>query len=181
VDTGPVGDPVPPQILVHLRPSGDTPAEIVADNAHVQNGPLQQALPAPSVFRTVKYTENSDTRDFFINDKQFSITDPPMFVAHAGTVEEWTVVNDTVELHTFHIHQIHFIVESVNGVAQANREWLDNVNVPYATQNSDGSLKPGVVKVLMDFRDPIIRGTFVFHCHLLEHEDRGMIAKIQVI
>jgi suppressor of ftsI len=180
VDTGPVGDPVPPQILVHLQPSGDTPSELLSDNAQVQRGPLQSALPAPSAFHTVKYTENSDTREFFINDKLFSITDPPMFVAHVGTVEEWTVENDTDELHTFHIHQLHFVVKSVNGAAPSTREWLDNVNVPYATRNADGSLKPGIVKVLLDFRDPIIRGTFVFHCHLLEHEDRGMIAKIRV-
>jgi FtsP/CotA-like multicopper oxidase with cupredoxin domain len=33
----------------------------------------------------------------------------------------------------------------------------------------------------MDFRDPIIRGTFVFHCHILDHEDQGMMAKIQAI
>jgi len=33
----------------------------------------------------------------------------------------------------------------------------------------------------MDFTDPIIVGTFVFHCHLLEHEDGGMMAKIQVV
>jgi hypothetical protein len=33
----------------------------------------------------------------------------------------------------------------------------------------------------MDFRDPIIVGTFVFHCHILEHEDKGMMAKIQVV
>jgi FtsP/CotA-like multicopper oxidase with cupredoxin domain len=180
VDTGPFGDPVPPQILVHLRPSNDTPAAIVSDDAHVQNGPLQQALPAPSVFRTVLYTENNDTREFFINNRRFSIGDPPAFIAHAGTVEEWTVENATLELHTFHIHQVHFIAESINGVAQSNRQWLDNVTVPYATRNADGSLKPGIVKLLLDFRDPVIRGTFVFHCHLLEHEDNGMMAKIRV-
>jgi FtsP/CotA-like multicopper oxidase with cupredoxin domain len=35
--------------------------------------------------------------------------------------------------------------------------------------------------VLIDFRDPVIRGIFLFHCHLLEHEDGGMMAKIQVL
>jgi FtsP/CotA-like multicopper oxidase with cupredoxin domain len=50
------------------------------------------------------------------------------------------------------------------------------VNLPY--QHADGS--PSVTHVLLDFRDPIIRGTFLFHCHLLEHEDGGMMAKIAV-
>jgi FtsP/CotA-like multicopper oxidase with cupredoxin domain len=180
VDTGPIGDPVPEQILIHLPPTGDTPAATLSDNARLENGPLQQPLPAPVAFRTVRYTEDNDTRQFFINGKEFSIAAPPEFVVHAGTVEEWTVENHTQELHTFHIHQIHFIVESVNGIPQTNRHWLDDVNLPYATTNPDGSLKPGVVKLLLDFRDPLIRGMFVFHCHLLEHEDNGMMAKIRV-
>jgi FtsP/CotA-like multicopper oxidase with cupredoxin domain len=36
------------------------------------------------------------------------------------------------------------------------------------------------VKVIMDFRDPEIAGTFVYHCHILDHEDGGMMAKIEV-
>ena len=35
---------------------------------------------------------------------------PPAIVAHAGTVEAWTLVNETYEVHAFHIHQVHFIV-----------------------------------------------------------------------
>jgi FtsP/CotA-like multicopper oxidase with cupredoxin domain len=34
--------------------------------------------------------------------------------------------------------------------------------------------------VIIDFRDPTIRGTFLYHCHILDHEDGGMMAKIQV-
>ena len=45
---------------------------------------------------------------------------------------------------------------------------LDTVNVP----------AKGSVDLIMDFTDPIIRGTSLFHCHLLKHEDRGMMAKI---
>ena len=40
---------------------------------------------------------------------------------------------------------------------------------------------PSLTKVLIDFRDPVIRGTFVYHCHILDHEDGGMMAKIQVL
>jgi FtsP/CotA-like multicopper oxidase with cupredoxin domain len=45
---------------------------------------------------------------------------------------------------------------------------MDTVNVP-----SHGS-----VDLVMDFTDPIIRGMSLFHCHLLKHEDKGMMAKI---
>jgi FtsP/CotA-like multicopper oxidase with cupredoxin domain len=33
----------------------------------------------------------------------------------------------------------------------------------------------------MDFRDPVVRGTFLYHCHILDHEDQGMMAKIRVL
>jgi FtsP/CotA-like multicopper oxidase with cupredoxin domain len=37
------------------------------------------------------------------------------------------------------------------------------------------------VRLRMDFRDPNIVGTFVYHCHVLEHEDGGMMGKITVV
>jgi len=78
-------------------------------------------------------------------------------------------------VHDFHIHQVHFIVQDVDGVAQPTR-WTDTFTLPIA--HAGGT--PSVTHVLVDFRDPTIRGTFLFHCHLLEHEDGGMMAKIQV-
>jgi FtsP/CotA-like multicopper oxidase with cupredoxin domain len=46
--------------------------------------------------------------------------------------------------------------------------WLDTVNVPYG----------GTVDVVMDFTDPVIKSTSFFHCHLLNHEDKGMMEKV---
>jgi suppressor of ftsI len=55
-----------------------------------------------------------------------------------------------------------------DGVALHPAEWFDTVNV-----------EPGsTVEMIMDFTDPIIRGVSLFHCHLLQHEDKGMMAKI---
>jgi FtsP/CotA-like multicopper oxidase with cupredoxin domain len=45
---------------------------------------------------------------------------------------------------------------------------IDTVSVGYG----------GSVDVIMDFTDPVIKGMSVFHCHLLNHEDKGMMAKI---
>jgi FtsP/CotA-like multicopper oxidase with cupredoxin domain len=61
---------------------------------------------------------------------------------------------------------------------QVNEDFLrDTVNVPYY----DGrSLAYPSVRLRMDFRDPNIVGTFVYHCHLLEHEDKGMMGSIRV-
>jgi suppressor of ftsI len=54
------------------------------------------------------------------------------------------------------------------GKSVKNHVWVDTVNVPYG----------GTVDLVMDFADPIIRGMSLFHCHLLKHEDKGMMAKI---
>ena len=140
--------------------------------AHGTDG---SALPAPAQQRTELFSENPNTNQFYINNQQYSPSAAPMFTAASGTVEEWTLENATLEVHAFHIHQVHFMVLDVNGVAQP-LGWTDTVTMPY--QNADGS--PSVTHVLIDFRDPAIRGTFLFHCHLLEHEDGGMMAKIAV-
>ncbi len=117
-----------------------------------------------------------DANGFYLNGVAYSPTAAPMFVAQSGTVEQWTLTNATTEVHAFHIHQVHFIVQDVDGVAQPTR-WTDTFTLPIA--HADGT--PSVTHVLIDFRDPVIRGIFLFHCHLLEHEDGGMMAKIQVL
>jgi FtsP/CotA-like multicopper oxidase with cupredoxin domain len=54
----------------------------------------------------------------------------------------------------------------------------DTVNVPY--YNGRGLSYPSV-RIRMDFRDPHIVGTFLYHCHILEHEDKGMMGSIRVV
>ena len=105
----------------------------------------------------------------------------PMFVARSGTVEEWNVYNKTDEVHAFHIHQVHFLLLANDGRDPGYRRWLDTVNVPPRSRKPDGTYTPGSVRILVDFRDPIVRGTLVFHCHILDHEDHGMMATIRVI
>lgn len=67
-----------------------------------------------------------------------------------------------------HLHQVHFLVYAVNGTELSDQEWVDTANVSYG----------GSVDMIVDFTNPAIRGMSVFHCHLLNHEDKGMMAKI---
>jgi FtsP/CotA-like multicopper oxidase with cupredoxin domain len=101
----------------------------------------------------------------------------PDIVAQQGTVEDWIIENRSQELHAFHIHQLHFLLLDYSG-RLVNESFLrDTVNVPYY----DGhSLTYPSVRLRMDFRDPNTIGTFVYHCHLLEHEDKGMMGMIRV-
>jgi FtsP/CotA-like multicopper oxidase with cupredoxin domain len=101
----------------------------------------------------------------------------PDITVQQGDVEDWIIENRTNELHAFHIHQLHFALMAWNGVAVNEPFLRDTVNVPYF---SDRMLQYPSVRVRMDFRDPDTVGTFVYHCHLLEHEDAGMMGLIRV-
>ena len=102
--------------------------------------------------------------------------DPPAIVTNTGAVEDWTVENHAGEAHAFHIHQIHFLVTEIDGVPVQTSDVQDTITIPAW----DGHSAYHSVKLRMDFRDPNIAGTFVYHCHILDHEDGGMMAKIQV-
>jgi hypothetical protein len=64
-----------------------------------------------------------------------------------------------------------------NGVLIDEPFLRDTINVPY---HKDADLAYPSVRLRMDFREPNTIGTFVYHCHLLEHEDGGMMGLIRV-
>jgi FtsP/CotA-like multicopper oxidase with cupredoxin domain len=119
-------------------------------------------------------------------EKVFDPNAPPAITAMQGTVEAWTVENHALENHEFHFHQVHFLVESqdnfaINGMPTAPAivgQYLDMIEVPGWDGNPDHPYPS--VKLRIDFRGPDV-GTFVFHCHILGHEDLGMMNIIQVV
>jgi suppressor of ftsI len=173
VDTGADGDPNREMLLADLDESvrdTDFKATQNADERAAVYRPLAQgdisALEASNPKFTVKFTE--DKRGFYINDKKYNPTGGPMTTVKIGHYVHWRVTNETHEIHPFHIHQLHFLVFEENGQRAQRPEWMDTINVA----------PEGSVDLIMDFTDPIIRGTSLFHCHLLKHEDKGMMAKI---
>lgn len=104
--------------------------------------------------------------------------DPPAITTTQGSVEDWTIENRSEENHEFHMHQIHFLFRGRNGqlLSKQQQQVLDTVNVPYWT----GSGPYPSVTLRMDFRGPDV-GDFVYHCHILDHEDGGMMAIIRVL
>jgi len=109
--------------------------------------------------------------------KVFEPDEKPAITTKVGAVEDWTIENRALETHAFHVHQIHFEVLEVDGKPVADNDLRDTIEIPYWS----GPGNPyHSVKVRMDFRDPTIAGTFVFHCHILLHEDLGMMHKILV-
>jgi FtsP/CotA-like multicopper oxidase with cupredoxin domain len=101
----------------------------------------------------------------------------PNIVAHQGDVEDWIIENRSQELHAFHIHQVHFALLEWFGLPINEPFLRDTVNVPY--WDGKNPVFPRV-KLRVDFRDANSIGLFPYHCHLLEHEDSGMMGLIQV-
>jgi len=197
VDTGPDGDNDPQRPLARVQtasqlrdanifvPSTTTAAQKV--NGRRFAG-LQQA--AVAMRRTVFFDEINSMDKFFMAvegkpEHVFDPNAPPDIVATQGTVEEWVVQNRTQEVHEFHFHQLHFLVESqdnfeLNGSAQnpvLNGQFLDMIHVPY--WDGDPTHPFPSVTLRIDFRGNDV-GDFVFHCHILEHEDDGMMNIIRV-
>ncbi|WP_263375478.1 multicopper oxidase family protein [Granulicella aggregans] len=111
--------------------------------------------------------------------KMFDMSsEAPNVTAEQGTVEDWIIENRSSELHAFHIHQLHFLLLDYAGTP-VNEDFVrDTVNVPYFNGHTLGYPS---IRVRMDFRDPNTVGMFPYHCHLLEHEDKGMMGSIRVI
>jgi FtsP/CotA-like multicopper oxidase with cupredoxin domain len=143
----------------------------------------------PTATRKLYFSEN-DTTFFITVDGQtptaFGPDNPPAIVTRQGSVEDWTIENRSQENHEFHIHQIHFLVQSqdnfaVNGsqpVAALDGQMADMIDIPFWDGNPAHPYPS--VTVRMDFRGPDT-GDFVYHCHILEHEDGGMMAIIRVL
>ncbi|MEV4582302.1 multicopper oxidase domain-containing protein [Nonomuraea jabiensis] len=114
------------------------------------------------------FSEDTRTNQFFINGKLF---DPDRIDVRAklNTTEEWRVRNLANEEHTFHVHVNDFQVISVNGRPYHARNWQDTVQLPAR----------GEVVMRTRFRDFV--GKYPLHCHILNHEDRGMMANIEVV
>jgi FtsP/CotA-like multicopper oxidase with cupredoxin domain len=169
VDTGPDGDPNPAMILadVVLRSAPGSTHKTSKSSLKPDLKTLDLAAEekVPPRF-IVTFTE--DKKGFYINGEKFTPDAAPMVRAKVGTFQHWRIVNDSKELHPMHIHQVHFLAYAENDKPIADPLWLDTVNIPYG----------GSVDVIMDFTNPVIRGMSVFHCHLLNHEDKGMMAKI---
>ncbi len=186
-DTGPIGDPNPAVLLANIVPSEN--AEVLS---RVPSASQPAIPPAPRRFagladapattqRKLYFSENPAGTKFFITvdgqtPRLYDPTEPPAIVTQQGAVEDWTLENHTQEVHAFHLHQLHFVVLEINGVPTHDPSVRDTIVVPYW----DGQGAYTSVKVRIDFRDPETVGTFLYHCHILDHEDGGMMAKIEV-
>ena len=194
VDTGPGGENDTNRALATIvaTPNAAEPRSTLTQTPRPLPPPKQAWIGdvAPIRVRHLYFSEKLSDPDDPTSAVEFYLTvdgqEPKMFdmnskipdiVAQQGTVEDWIIENRSQELHAFHIHQLHFLLLDYNGTP-VNEDFVrDIVNVPYL---SGRALTYPSVRVRIDFRDPNTIGDFIYHCHLLEHEDKGMMGSIRV-
>lgn len=156
--------PPPPPVAQTLTP----PANYFRDLAKVPDSEI-------AARRTVLFGETMDGANMIatINGAQFP--NNPVFQPRLNTVEEWTLINPTVNAHPFHYHtnpqQIirtsggQFAGNSLGGQAR----FQDVINVPAGQ----------TVVIRIEFKDFL--GSNVYHCHRVDHEDFGMMALVDML
>ena len=196
VDTGPAGDADVTRPLVRIVADPNAPdpeVRIPQPTAPVTPvNPADLAQMSPQATRWLYFSEQPTTpgdpkssTSFFVTvlgqtPKLDSFYNGPSIVTNQGALEDWVVQNRSTETHVFHIHQIHFLVMARNGVSVSadEQQYRDVVEIPYWS-GKVGDPYPSV-QLRMNFSGNIV-GTFIYHCHILEHEDKGMMAMIQVL
>lgn len=124
---------------------------------------LSQALP-----RTIELTEMVEEGVGVLGINGVAGSHAELFHAHVGSTEVWTVENRTGYDHPFHLHGFFFQPLMADRRPWPNREWKDTLHIP-AHSRLDFA-------VSYDDRP----GMWMFHCHILDHADLGMMAMLMV-
>jgi hypothetical protein len=111
---------------------------------------------------------------FTLNEHVFIPNDPPR-VLKLGQASEWTITGDGAFTHPFHIHVNPFEVEreepGPDGKMRRAKVWKDTISL-----RGSGDLRPIIIRS----RYRTFEGDFVIHCHILGHEDMGMMQRVRV-
>jgi FtsP/CotA-like multicopper oxidase with cupredoxin domain len=137
-------------------------------------------LPEANVYRTIKLEESNATNEhaghgsgnittgpvFSINGQTYPNATP--LKATLNSVEDWTVENTTEMDHPFHLHGFRFQIISINNINENSVSWRDTINI--------GAMSSVKFRVKLE-QNP---GQWMFHCHILEHAERGMMGTLEV-
>jgi len=166
--TGPIarmvieGDPLPMNLPAKLP----APLEKLIGDEEITGTRVlrfgETRIDGPTEFwRTFRFTVDGKTFDPDRVDQRVRL----------GAVEEWTIINDQPndpEDHVFHIHTNDMLLTKINGEALAEPIWLDTAILP----------RNGSITFRSRFVD--FTGKFMLHCHMMNHEDLGMMQVVEV-
>ncbi|MES2397493.1 MAG: multicopper oxidase domain-containing protein [Bacteroidota bacterium] len=110
---------------------------------------------------------------FYMNDKSFHM-DSINIITYLNNIEIWTLTNETMVAHPFHIHDIEFYVVDINGTPPPPQ---------YSGLKDVILVKPNdtvrFITKFTTFADDSV--PYMYHCHLLHHEDEGMMGTFLVL
>ena len=143
--------------------------------------PAQASPPLPILHREIAPIDVSNATRQFIDLTQSAEGEPfslgingvpgdraPALMAAVGDTQMWTVRNTIAFAHPFHLHGFFFQVMDVNGVPPTVREWRDTVNIPI----------DATVNLAVNFNER--PGMWMFHCHILDHAEAGMMGMLHL-
>lgn len=165
---------LPEADVFQMRSTADSPVTTALVPSEVAS---ISPLPEPTVRRKLELEESMGAHSGHMSSAGmgpvFSINGfvYPDFEGLSGvldTVEEWSIVNTTTMDHPFHLHGFRFQVTADDGTAPDFLAWRDTVNVRAET----------TTRFRVQLEDHA--GTWMFHCHILEHAERGMMGELEV-
>jgi len=137
--------------------------------SHLKSTPLMRILTWSIAPKGQEGPRVAPPEQFRINNKYFG--DETHIKLKFGTVEVWELRNTDNFDHYFHIHQIAFHVYKINDIVQTFNGQVDVTVIPG---------RSNVTLILPFNTNSIIKGQFVVHCHILHHEDEGMMAEVDL-
>jgi FtsP/CotA-like multicopper oxidase with cupredoxin domain len=212
VCTGYLGQPAPLRKIISIQPLAlqhtahalhtlqiARPGDTAADKFYRQSKAL---ITRRRALTFTQYIDKAGNMSWYVTDttKPKAFTEKPFWLSPPksgdyeylpeirvpqNSVEQWTLINASGEVHAFHIHQLTFVTNSNPFEGPHLHVFQDTVALPAAEidpskPNGDlPYLKPSKTVITIDFRH-VHKGTFVYHCHMLFHEDHGMMGIIQV-
>lgn len=162
---------------------GQSQPDVLLATVVVEGDPIdEQPLPTALIpFEDLREAEVDNHREIrfdvmfdedgvhFVIDGQTVDMDRVDQTVKLNDLEEWTIYNDSNDWHPFHIHVNEFQVVAVNGEPYDALSWEDTRPLP-----PNGSIT--MRSRFLDFT-----GKYVYHCHILGHEDRGMMGVVEVV
>lgn len=126
--------------------------------------------PAAAGAKTIdlRLTQNNQGTKFAMGINGVPFGDDKPLLATIGETQIWNVSTDLDFAHPFHLHGFFFQVLETNGEPNAVREWKDTANVP----------QKGSMKLIVRFDER--PGMWMFHCHILDHADAGMMGMVHL-
>ncbi|SFV67807.1 Multicopper oxidase [hydrothermal vent metagenome] len=153
----------PTTIYTALPAHAEIHTRFTADNADNKGNERQFNM-------TMNMNGSMGVMSFVINGKAFDANRVDEFVG-ANSTEIWNITNNSPMAHPFHAHAIQWQILSRNGVKASGTDlgWKDTFLVK-ANES---------VKIIGKF-EPVNQGDYMYHCHILEHEDAGMMGYFRV-